>query len=64
MTRATYDTDFYTWTQEQAAALRAKDWAALDLERLAEEVEHVGKSVRFAIGSQLGAPAGPPVEGV
>ena len=37
--RATYETDVYTWTQEQAAALRDKHWAALDLERLAEEVE-------------------------
>jgi hypothetical protein len=48
-----YDTDFYTWTQTQAAALRAKDVAALDLEHLAEEIEDVGNSVRFAIESQL-----------
>jgi hypothetical protein len=53
MTRATYDTDFYTWTQEQAAALRDKNWAALDLERLAEEVEDVGNTVRFDLESQL-----------
>src|SRR5688500_302432 len=48
-----YETDFYTWTQAQAAALRAKDFAALDLEHLAEEVEDVGNSVRFALESQL-----------
>jgi Domain of unknown function DUF29 len=37
MTTPTYDTDFYTWTPQQAAALRVKDWAALDLEnRMAE----------------------------
>jgi Domain of unknown function DUF29 len=53
MTRATYETDFYTWTQEQAAALRGKHWAALDLEHLAEEVEDVGNTVRFALESQL-----------
>jgi uncharacterized protein DUF29 len=48
-----YDTDFYTWTQAQAQALRAKDFPALDLEHLAEEIEDVGNSVRFAIESQL-----------
>jgi hypothetical protein len=34
-----YETDFYAWTQAQSAALRAKDFAALDLENLAEEIE-------------------------
>jgi uncharacterized protein YbaP (TraB family) len=34
---STYDTDFYAWTQAQAAALRAKDVAALALDHLAEE---------------------------
>jgi Domain of unknown function DUF29 len=34
-----YDTDFYAWMQQQAAALRAHDWAALDIEHLAEEIE-------------------------
>jgi hypothetical protein len=53
MTTPDYDTDFYAWTQQQAQALRAKDWAALDLEHLAEEVEDVGNSVRFALESQL-----------
>ena len=52
-TRATYETDVYTWTQEQAAALRDKHWAALDLEQLAEEVEDVGRNIRFAIEHQL-----------
>ena len=32
MTKPRYDTDFYQWTQAQAAHLRAKDFAALDLE--------------------------------
>src|SRR5919204_82762 len=48
-----YDTDFYRWTQKQAAALRAKDFAALDLENLAEEVESLGRSDRRAIVSHL-----------
>jgi Domain of unknown function DUF29 len=29
MTAPAYDTDVYTWTPQQAQALRAKDWAAL-----------------------------------
>jgi hypothetical protein len=48
-----YDTDFYTWTQQQAQALRAKDWAALDLAHLAEEIETLGMNEKRAIGRQL-----------
>ena len=43
---------FY-WTQTQADALRAKNWAVLDLEHLAEEIESLGKSDRRAIVSHL-----------
>src|SRR5918999_5295845 len=50
---STYDTDFYAWTQTQAAALRAKDVAALDLEHLAEEIESLGKRDRRAVESYL-----------
>ena len=38
-----YDTDFYGWTQTQAAALRAKESNTLDLEDLAEEIESLGR---------------------
>src|SRR5262245_2022162 len=48
-----YDTDFYSWTQAQAAALRAKDVAALDLEHLAEEIADLGQSIENAIESHL-----------
>ncbi|HEX9872515.1 MAG TPA: DUF29 domain-containing protein [Candidatus Tectomicrobia bacterium] len=48
-----YATDFYTWTQAQAAALRAKDWAALDIAHLAEEIEDLGQSIENAIESHL-----------
>jgi hypothetical protein len=51
MSTPDYDTDFYAWTKTQAEALRAKDWAALDPAHLAEEVEDVGNSVRFAVES-------------
>jgi hypothetical protein len=53
MTTPDYDTDFYAWTQTQAAAIRAKAVAALDIDHLAEEVEDLGRAVRKAIGSQL-----------
>jgi hypothetical protein len=48
-----YDTDYYAWAQAQAAALRAKDWAALDVDHLAEEVEDLRKTERRAVRSQL-----------
>jgi hypothetical protein len=48
-----YDDDFYTWTQEQANALLTKDWGALDLEHLAEEIEALGKSDWRALESHV-----------
>jgi hypothetical protein len=53
MTTPDYDTDFDAWASQQAAALRAKDWAALDLEHLAEEVEDLRKTERRGVRSQL-----------
>lgn len=53
MTLSTYNTDFNAWAQAQAAALRAKDWAQLDLEHLAGEVEELRKTERRAVRSQL-----------
>lgn len=41
---AAYEDDFYTWTQEQGARLRAGDLANLDLANLAEEIETLGRS--------------------
>lgn len=51
--QASYDTDFDAWAQQQAAALRAKDWAQLDIEHLAEEVEELRKTERRGVRSQL-----------
>lgn len=48
-----YDTDFYAWTQAQAAAIRAKAWAALDVTNLLEEVESLAERHRSAIEHQL-----------
>jgi Domain of unknown function DUF29 len=53
MTTPDYDTDFYAWAQTQAAALRAKDWTALDLEHLAEEIDELRQTERKAVRSQL-----------
>jgi hypothetical protein len=39
-----YDDDFYQWTQQQAEAIRAGNWDAIDREHLAEEVEDWWKS--------------------
>ena len=50
---ALYDTDFYAWTQEQAALLREGAVHELDLSNLAEEIESLGKSDRRALGSHL-----------
>lgn len=41
---ASYERDYYTWTQEQGARLRARDFGSLDLENLAEEIESLGRS--------------------
>ena len=48
-----YDADFYSWTQEQAALLRAKRWTELDLENLAEEVTSVGTSEKKEIRNRM-----------
>lgn len=48
-----YERDFYTWTQEQAAALRRRDAAALDWDNLAEEIDALGRSERHAVDSHF-----------
>lgn len=53
MTPPDYDIDLYAWTQAQAEALRAKDWAALDVANLAEEIESLGNEQAHAIESHL-----------
>ena len=48
-----YDTDFYAWTVEQAALLRAGRLSELDIENLAEEVDSMGRSERRELVSRL-----------
>jgi hypothetical protein len=53
MTPATYETDFYLWTQQQADLLRQGALTALDVENLIEEIEDMGASNRRSLGSFL-----------
>ena len=48
-----YNQDFYSWTQEQAALLRAGRLNDLDIENLIEEVETMGRSEKRALESRL-----------
>ena len=48
-----YDTDFYGWTQEQAALLKAGRLAELDIDNLLEEVETMGRSEKRELDSRL-----------
>ncbi len=48
-----YDTDYYAWTQEQAARLRDVRPNSIDWENVAEEVAGLGRSEKRAIRSDL-----------
>ena len=48
-----YETDWYAWTQEQAALLREGAVQELDLTNLAEEVEDLGINLSHAVSSEL-----------
>ena len=53
MTETGYEKDFYAWLLSQATHLRARQWAALDIDNLAEEIEDLGRSERHALWSHL-----------
>jgi Domain of unknown function DUF29 len=42
--RRLYDEDFYVWTEAQAELLRKRQFEALDLDNLIEEVEALGRA--------------------
>jgi len=48
-----YEQDFYAWTQDQAARLRALRPNGIDVENLAEEIETLGRSERRAVTSLM-----------
>ncbi len=55
MTTAIYETDFYLWTQQQAALLRQRKFnrVDLDLANIAEEIESMGRRDRRSVSSYL-----------
>lgn len=48
-----YDVDFYAWTQEQAKLLKARQWDAIDVENLIEEIETLGRQERRELRNRL-----------
>ena len=48
MTAATpYETDFYQWTQQQAALIRQGQFSELDTAHLIDEIEDMGTNLEF-----------------
>ena len=52
MTRALYEKDVVRWAQEQARLLREGDFAHLDIEHIADEIEDVGKADKRELASR------------
>jgi hypothetical protein len=56
-TRCPYEEDFLLWTQEQARVLREAAHAGInipvDWENVAEEIEDLGRSIRFELRNRL-----------
>ena len=53
MTTISYETDVVAWANEQAKLIRARQFELLDLERIAEEIEDVGKSEQRELASRM-----------
>lgn len=53
MKSSTYETDFYTWTQQQAALLKAGRFNEADIENIIEEIETMGRSEKRSVESRL-----------
>ncbi|WP_375468653.1 DUF29 domain-containing protein [uncultured Nostoc sp.] len=49
-----YETDFYTWTQEQVSLLKTQQWDQLDTVNLIEEIETLGRRERQKLRNHLG----------
>ena len=48
-----YEKDFNLWVQEQAEALKARQFTRLDYENLIEEIEDMSKSEKRSLESYL-----------
>lgn len=53
-----YETDFYTWTQEQVSLLKTQQWDQLDTVNLIEEIETLGRRERQELRNRLGVVLG------
>lgn len=53
MTTTLYETDFYAWTQHQAALLRAEEFSEVDWHNLIEEIETLGRSDKRELSNRL-----------
>lgn len=51
--KAKYETDILAWSSEQARLIRAGRFELLDLERIAEEIEDVGKSEQRELANRM-----------
>ncbi|MDX1977720.1 MAG: DUF29 domain-containing protein [Pseudanabaenaceae cyanobacterium bins.68] len=48
-----HELDFYAWTQDQAQLLRTSQFASLDVQQIAEELEDMGRTEKRALESRL-----------
>lgn len=48
-----YEADFAAWAFEQAETVKRKDWRALDMPNLVEELESMGKQQRAELVNRL-----------
>nr|VFJ58438.1 MAG: protein of unknown function DUF29 [Candidatus Kentron sp. FM]VFJ76472.1 MAG: protein of unknown function DUF29 [Candidatus Kentron sp. FM]VFK18169.1 MAG: protein of unknown function DUF29 [Candidatus Kentron sp. FM] len=48
-----YESDFYAWTNQQAALLRAGDFSRIDIENIVEEIEGMGRRERRELVNRL-----------
>ena len=53
MKNSLYETDYYAWSNQQAALLRAGQLSDADVENIAEEIESMGKSEKRELVSRL-----------
>lgn len=53
MSHTRYETDVVAWASEQAALLRSRKLSEIDIEKIAEEIEDVGKSEQRELASRM-----------
>jgi hypothetical protein len=51
--KSLYDSDYFLWTQETIAKLKARDFEHVDFDNLIEEIEDLGKSEKREVRNRL-----------